>query len=365
MSFKNNISDEQIINYLVGESTLEEKTKMENWLLESKENQDRFNSFQKIWNASANLEEDIKVHEDEAWTRLEARMPKSSGLKGRRTILGIAATLFLLIGGFWFWGQVNSSEELEPIGVVKTDTTKTERAIEKEKIIVNEIVPKDSSKKEEKQLIAKEIKTSTIESVAETKTRKLEDKSTVILNRRSSISKPQVFTEDERRVALKGEAFFDIEPNKAKPFYIETQNNVTIKVVGTSFNVKSFANYTEVIVESGIVELDNGSSNIRLRKNQRAKVYKNQKVMKIRQTDDELYKYYRSKFFDCDETPLWKLVEVLNEAYDERIVIENESLKDLPLTVRFDNVKLKVLLEVLSETFEVKVKKRKGVYIIY
>lgn len=43
--------------------------------------------------------------------------------------------------------------------------------------------------------------------------------------------------------------------DKRRPFII-TVNDVTVKVVGTSFNIKSFEGKTEVIVETGIVEVE-------------------------------------------------------------------------------------------------------------
>jgi ferric-dicitrate binding protein FerR (iron transport regulator) len=77
-----------------------------------------------------------------------------------------------------------------------------------------------------------------------------------------------------------------------------------------------------------------------------------------------LYKYYRSKQFECDNTPLWKVVEVLNEAYEDTIVIENNELKKLTLTAQFNNESLESVLDVLSETFEFQVEKKGKKYIL-
>ena len=71
--------------------------------------------------------------------------------------------------------------------------------------------------------------------------------------------------------------------------------------------------------------------------------------------EEQLYNYYRSKEFVCDNTPLWKLVETLNEAYQVNIIIERPELKALPLDVTFSNESLDVILDVIRQTFLIKV----------
>ena len=72
-------------------------------------------------------------------------------------------------------------------------------------------------------------------------------------------------------------------------------------------------------------------------------------------SDDKLYNYYVSKTFVCDNTPLWKLVEKLNEAYGTNIRIEREELRKLPLTVTFDEESLDTILDIISQTLMIKI----------
>jgi ferric-dicitrate binding protein FerR (iron transport regulator) len=62
-------------------------------------------------------------------------------------------------------------------------------------------------------------------------------------------------------------------------------------------------------------------------------------ITKERETA-QLYQYYESREFVCDNTPLWKLVAVLNKAYDTTIVIGRPELRNLPLTTTFPNESL-------------------------
>ena len=67
--------------------------------------------------------------------------------------------------------------------------------------------------------------------------------------------------------------------------------------------------------------------------------------MKKEQVTDKLYNYYRTKQFVCDDTPLWKLVEVVNEAYNSNILIGDPAIRNLTITTTFDNESLDQVLQ--------------------
>lgn len=67
----------------------------------------------------------------------------------------------------------------------------------------------------------------------------LPDGTRVTLNAGSSISYPEEFEENIRKVSLTGEAFFDVTRNEKAPFVIITGEVVT-KVLGTSFNIRAY-----------------------------------------------------------------------------------------------------------------------------
>ena len=76
------------------------------------------------------------------------------------------------------------------------------------------------------------------------------------LNNGSSLKYPAKFTGQTREVELKGEAYFDVEHNKQRPFIIKTAG-LDIKVLGTRLNVYSYPDetYQEITLEEGSVEL--------------------------------------------------------------------------------------------------------------
>ncbi len=84
----------------------------------------------------------------------------------------------------------------------------------------------------------------------------LADGSVVELNADSEVQ--VAYVPAERRVRLvKGEAHFVVKKNAQRPFWVEA-GTVTVRAVGTAFNVRLGASEIEVLVTEGKVEVDQG-----------------------------------------------------------------------------------------------------------
>ena len=67
----------------------------------------------------------------------------------------------------------------------------------------------------------------------------LPDGSNVSLNSGSILRYPSKFSSTDRNVYVEGEAFFDVKKDPKHPFFVKTRA-LTIKVLGTKFNVKAY-----------------------------------------------------------------------------------------------------------------------------
>ena len=80
----------------------------------------------------------------------------------------------------------------------------------------------------------------------------LHDGSIVWLNSESKFVYPEAFSGDERRVQLEGEAYFEVQEDKSKPFIVQA-GAINIEVLGTHFNVDSYTSgetiYTALLLE--------------------------------------------------------------------------------------------------------------------
>lgn len=89
----------------------------------------------------------------------------------------------------------------------------------------------------------------------------LPDGSKVWLNKNSWLAYNQKFGKRTRQVTLKGEGYFEVNRDEQRPFIVKMQNNLDIKVLGTTFNACNYPslNKAEVILRSGSVQVsDNG-----------------------------------------------------------------------------------------------------------
>ncbi len=88
----------------------------------------------------------------------------------------------------------------------------------------------------------------------------LRDGTAVWLNAASSLIFPTAFVGKERRVELKGEAYFEVAKNAAMPFHVTT-SNTEVTVLGTHFNIMSYAeeeNISTTLLEGSINLTANG-----------------------------------------------------------------------------------------------------------
>jgi ferric-dicitrate binding protein FerR (iron transport regulator) len=312
------INDDLLVKYLLDITTPQEKTAVAAWLEEKQEHRQYFEHFRLIWEESKKLAKVSNVDEDDAWSRFQqrvganghsARIVRLDTRPDRARFLRIAAILVVLLGaaGFWYFSQVRTTPMMVSSG----------------RKVVNETLP---------------------------------DGSRVTLNKQSTIVYAASFKK-ERSIKLEGEAFFDVARDPAKPFVIAV-NGVTVKVLGTSFNVKSTAGKTEVIVETGAVEVTSNHKSIRLQQHEKAVVTGNREAPSKQANTDELYNYYRTRTFVCNNTPLWKLVGILNEAYGVNIVIANNGKRDLQINATFTNNSLDSTLNVIGLTYEITVEKQ-------
>lgn len=85
----------------------------------------------------------------------------------------------------------------------------------------------------------------------------LPDGTKVWLNASTSLRFPTRFTGNERKIFLKGEAYFEVMENRQMPFHIEVGNDMKVEVLGTHFNIMSYEdeNDTKTTLVEGKVKV--------------------------------------------------------------------------------------------------------------
>lgn len=102
----------------------------------------------------------------------------------------------------------------------------------------------------------------------------LPDGTQVWLNSDTKLVYKSDFNDSLREVSLEGEAYFDVVKNPKKPFIVHT-SGISIRVLGTAFNVKSYPQESviEATLVRGLIEVERNSephaSRILLRPNEK------------------------------------------------------------------------------------------------
>jgi len=184
----------------------------------------------------------------------------------------------------------------------------------------------------------------------------LSDGTKVWLNAASKISYPKDFeTQNTRDVYLEGEAFFDVAHNENKPFIVHT-SSINIKVLGTSFNVKSY--FDEKTIETTLVqgkvriEQSDGKGNsigdVELKPNQRAVFNKESKIINIKEVVADNSLSWKRERLVFDEESIDNVILQMERWYNVKIYVKNKGNLDCKLTASIENESLEEILNLIS-----------------
>ncbi len=151
----------------------------------------------------------------------------------------------------------------------------------------------------------------------------LPDSSVVWLNAKSEIQFPAQFTSSERRVLLKGEAYFDVVKNPSAPFKVIV-NQQTIEVLGTSFTVSAYdtPSVTTTVI-TGKVNVKTKSHNTMVSAGQAAESTDTNTA--LWEADTEKASAWKDGYFYFDEDPITEVLEQVARWYD--VDIQYKTLK--------------------------------------
>ena len=171
----------------------------------------------------------------------------------------------------------------------------------------------------------------------------LSDGTRVWLNSDSEIRYPVAFGKDRRTVFLSGEAYFEVEKDSTRPFYVVV-DDMEVKVYGTSFNVNTHheGRVQTALVEGkvGILVKSTGEESI-LRPNQMAEFDTESKHVEVKDADMYYYTAWRAGEFVFQNETIEEIMDRLCRWYDTEVFYANASVKGKRFTgviTRFTDV---------------------------
>jgi transmembrane sensor len=187
----------------------------------------------------------------------------------------------------------------------------------------------------------------------------LPDSSTVELKPSAEISYVENWKSDKREVYLVGEAFFQVERDTSRPFYVYGGEVIT-KVLGTSFavNAAKDAKSIKVEVRTGKVSVyreksvsqnDNG---VVLTPNEKVEYFVDNKHWVTSLVDEPKPSPTVSKLdeFVFSDTPLDDIIKTVEKAYAIDVIIERDSLNTCTFTGDVSAMELYDMLNVICKT---------------
>lgn len=199
----------------------------------------------------------------------------------------------------------------------------------------------------------------------------LPDGTMVSLNNNTQLKYPKRFGKETREVTIEGEAFFEVKPNKNKPFIIHA-GNAQIKVLGTSFNVSAYpgARLVEVIVETGKVQVSNKltvteqTNELILDPGDKGTlVYSSNALLKTTNQNPN-FMAWKTHNLIFRATSLNEVISNLEKVYKVNIRLADPKLNGLLLTAHFNDYPLDFILKVIETTFQMETQKIDGQYIL-
>lgn len=186
----------------------------------------------------------------------------------------------------------------------------------------------------------------------------LSDGTRIRLNANSAIEIPEYFSEHERLVSLSGEAWFEVAPDKDRPFSIQAEE-ATILVLGTEFNVRvdTLSRNVQIAVAEGRVSLSKKTSpdgNEAILSKDTFALYNldNEEIL-IEQTNVENYlSWISGKLYFYNE-PLWVVSRYLERIYGVTFQFSDQQLKDLPLSTDIPREELSEVLDIIAKTLRI------------
>lgn len=306
-----------IIRYLSKEANSDEISILESWVLENPDNKKLFNQYRISWNLS-NIEKNKEIiNVDNEFEKLSKKLftqeIRIEQKKSNNLFLKIAASLiFIAVSAFSVFYFIN-----------KTHYTKY---LSQEKIINHQLL----------------------------------DGSSFVLDKNSEIQVADNYAKKERRIILKGDAFFEVKHNKNIPFIVEV-NNIEVQDIGTSFYIDSKENgNVEIIVSSGIVSVYNIKTNKKIILNAGEKGYFDKKLntLKKQKNNDNNYLSWKTKIFNFNNNKLSDVINKLNDVYNTNIELTNKQLGNCRLTAKFENKNIDAIINILKATFDFKIEKK-------
>lgn len=319
-----------------GAITPEESAVLQQWLGESTENKQFAAELEDVWQKSAGYSKTFSPDLDAAFLQVQSAIrkdeqPRSKVVPFSRQLLRWAAALALVLSAVWVYRQSDAPVQMVSVQVSDQD----------------------------KRLFL------------------LPDGSKVWLRHSGKLEYPEVFSGPKRKVALSGEAYFEVAHDPGQPFEVDMPNGDRVEVLGTQFGVRVAGDQlsTDVFVRSGKVrftpeatERSNLPASARgtvLTARQKATYNRSTRRLLVHNSTNLNELAWQSGGLEFVKTPLAEVIADLQQYYKVKITLQNTGISQCEYTSPLTNRPIEKVLENLALTYQFRITTPEpGVYLL-
>lgn len=344
--------EERLLDYLLGEADGEERQAVERWRREEPAHEEVYRRMRRDlllirWGAR---EERLDAEGRKRALLRRLRAHRSRQL--HRVQWAAAVVALFLVGGavYWLWPSHQDEQPLaaatqviKPGSPRATLVLSTGEQIDLTRTTGDSIREEDGSLltvNENRQITYDTARQAAKEEVIYNKimvprggefTLALADGTMIWLNAESELEYPVKFVGDSREVRLKGEAYFSVRRDTARPFLVSV-GDYRLRVYGTEFNLNAYhEDRVEAVLVNGAVGFRANASapERRLGPNQLATANVFTGEVSVRTVNVYPYIAWKNRDLVFDNEPLESIMEKVERWYDVNVFFQNEGLKEV------------------------------------
>lgn len=334
LEYDNNYIRRLIQLDLVGGLSPEEKGKLENWIDESEEHRLLFYKIKKQLSVNE-IRNYLQTDVEDAWKKVREKTFGAPAVRPRRVLkwLKYAAVVIpvsLSLSLWYAWKEKMENKQatvarLSPVLTLDNGEKYQLDPEEQTEIYVDEevkayqagggLIYDTTARQEENKYNRIEVPRGSEYWIV------LPDGTRVWLNAATELKYPVAFHAKERRVYLKGEAYFEVAPDKNRPFYVETEE-VKIRVLGTVFDVNThYTRGVRTVLVEGAVALEWGDQKeIRMKPGELADFDRTTTEVTLKEVDVTSYISWKEGYFVFEDEPLEEIMHTLSLWYDKEFL---------------------------------------------
>lgn len=321
-----------ILKYLSNSLSVAEQEDFENWLNESPSKKDLVESFRDTKKIQLEIDYINSLNINDAWKNVANQLsPKPVKLFSLKNVIkyGSAAVLILsfALGTYWFISNKEHKVNVQNQIVHNIPAGKKIASFQSPNgEIINlsdsdlKLKSSDFSAKNGTIYFAKtnQVKGNNIVRTPKAGEYKmvLPDGTNVWLNALSTLSFSNDFNKTDRKVLLKGEAYFEVAHNKAVPFIVSF-SNTEVEVLGTHFNINTYNKKSKTTLLQGSVKITEGSNQKLLKPGEEATITDN--GIAVAQVDTYQSIAWKEGLFLFEQENMMDILGKISRWYDVQI----------------------------------------------